>query len=121
MTPDLTPHVPHIPGIQVRQHVAEGRYNEKYTRDSTCLVWMHRLLSGSCGARDQRLVLRLLFSSFAVITQSVYTFGFKMIYFKVRIGTRPGPGGAPPTRAPPRPQLSPRPSRYSCTASSRSA
>ena len=79
VTPDLTPH---IPRIQVRQHVAEGRYNEKYTRDSTCLVWMHRLLSGSCGARDQRLVLRLLFSSFAVITQSVYTFGFKMIYFK---------------------------------------
>ena len=71
----------------MRQHVAEGRYNEKYTRDSTCLVWMHRLLSGSCGARDQRLVLRLLFSSFAVITQSVYTFGFKMIYFKVRVGT----------------------------------
>ena len=103
MTPDLTPHIPHIPRIQVRQHVAEGRYNEKYTRDSTCLVWMHRLLSGSCGARDQRLVLRLLFSSFAVITQSVYTFGFKMIYFKVRwdASRTPCPPPAPPLRAPP--------------------
>ena len=68
----------------MRQHVAEGRYNEKYTRDSTCLVWMHRLLSGSCGARDQRLVLRLLFSSFAVITQSVYTFGFKVLIAAAR-------------------------------------
>ena len=105
---------------QVRQHVAEGRYNEKYTRDSTCLVWMHRLLSGSCGARDQRLVLRLLFSSFAVITQSVYTFGFKMIYFKVRIGTRPGRGASHARAAPPT-ALTPRPSRDSCTASSRSA
>ena len=85
----------------MRQHVAEGRYNEKYTRDSTCLVWMHRLLSGSCGARDQRLVLRLLFSSFAVITQSVYTFGFKMIYFKVRVGTRPGRGASHARAAPP--------------------
>ena len=92
MTPDLTPH---IPRTQVRQHVAEGRYNEKYTRDSTCLVWMHRLLSGSCGARDQRLVLRLLFSSFAVITQSVYTFGFKVLIAAAR------PPCAPPHLLPP--------------------
>ena len=65
----------------VRQHIHAGDQHRESIE--TCLVWMHRLLSGTCSPRDQRLAVQLLSSQYRLIEQTIATFGFKYLFYKL--------------------------------------
>ena len=55
----------------VREHIHAGDQHRESIE--TCLVWMHRLLSGTCSPRDQRLAVQLLSSQYRLIEQTIAT------------------------------------------------